>query len=133
MFNLAKKLRALIAVGFIVCTGIAIGCSNEKTNSGAQELLNVSYDPTRELYAAYNEKFHEHWTKELGKGEIVLNQSHGGSGKQARAVIEGLEADVVTLALAYDIIEIKNAGLIRGGWQSDRGCQRYRGRARVHA
>lgn len=119
MFNLAKKLRALIAIGFIACTGIAVGCSNEKTNSGAQELLNVSYDPTRELYAAYNEKFHEHWTKELGKGEIVLNQSHGGSGKQARAVIEGLEADVVTLALAYDIIEIKNAGLIRGGWQSE--------------
>lgn len=111
MFNLAKKLRALIAVGFIACTGIAIGCSNEKTNSGAQELLNVSYDPTRELYAAYNEKFHEHWTKELGKGEIVLNQSHGGSGKQARAVIEGLEADVVTLALAYDIIEIKKRRL----------------------
>ena len=73
MFNLAKKLRALIAVGFIACTGITFGCSSEKTNSGAQELLNVSYDPTRELYAAYNEKFHEHWTKELGKGEIVLN------------------------------------------------------------
>lgn len=120
MLNLSKKIRALIAAVFIFSTGIMSGCgSDSASNSDATEFLNVSYDPTRELYAAYNEKFHEHWTKELGNGEVTLNQSHGGSGKQARAVIEGLEADVVTLALAYDVIEIKNAGLIQGGWQNE--------------
>ena len=120
MFKLSKKISALIVAGFVFSAGIMIGCGNDSaSNSGATEFLNVSYDPTRELYAAYNEKFHEHWTKELGNGEVTLNQSHGGSGKQARAVIEGLEADVVTLALAYDVIEIKNAGLIQGGWQNE--------------
>ena len=119
MFDLVKKSRTLIAIGLIACTGIAIGCSKEKTNLVVQELLNVSYDPTREFYATYNEKFREHWTKDLGNGDVTLTQSHGGSGKQARAVIEGIEADVVTLALAYDIIEIKNAGLIQGGWQNE--------------
>ena len=101
----------------IICAAILLsGCGTEK-NLPTLELLNVSYDPTRELYADYNEKFHEHWTRELGKGEIILTQSHGGSGKQARAVIDGLKADVVTLALAYDVTAIKNAGLIRGGWR----------------
>ena len=120
MFRFSKKIRALIAAGFIFSAGIMNGCgSDSASDTGATEFLNVSYDPTRELYVAYNEKFHEHWTKELGNGEVTLNQSHGGSGKQARAVIEGLEADVVTLALAYDVIEIKNAGLIQGGWQNE--------------
>src|SRR5512139_4279673 len=68
-------------------------------------LLNVSYDPTREFYKAYNEAFAEYWAKEGGE-EVTIDQSHGRSGKQARAVIDGLEADVVTLALAYDIDEI---------------------------
>ena len=77
----------------------------------------MSYDPTRELYAEYNEKFKVHWEKELGKGEVILEHSHAGSGKQARSVIDGVEADVVTLALAYDVTQIKNAGLIRGGWR----------------
>lgn len=66
------------------------------------ELLNVSYDPTRELYSDYNTLFVKHWKEKTGE-EIVIKQSHGGSGKQARAVIDGLQADVVTLALAYDI------------------------------
>src|SRR5882724_11544076 len=65
-------------------------------------LLNVSYDPTRELYAAVNKAFAEDWKKKTGD-DVVINQSHGGSGKQARAVIDGLDADIVTLALAYDI------------------------------
>ena len=95
---------------------LAIGCGNE-TTSAPQELLNVSYDATREFYADYNEKFKAHWEKENGNGKITLTQSHGGSEKQARAVIEGLEADVVTLALSYDVTQIKNAGLIRGGWR----------------
>src|SRR5882724_5003883 len=65
-------------------------------------LLNVSYDPTRELYTAVNKAFAEDWKKKTGD-DVVINQSHGGSGKQARAVIDGLDADIVTLALAYDI------------------------------
>ena len=100
----------------IFATILLSGCGIEK-NLGTQKFLNVSYDPTRELYAAYNEKFKTHWENELGNGKINLTQSHGGSGKQARAVIDGLEADVVTLALSYDVTQIKNAGLIRGGWR----------------
>ena len=65
-------------------------------------LLNVSYDPTRELYQEYNAAFAKHWQEKTGD-TVTVQQSHGGSGKQARAVIDGLEADVVTLALAYDI------------------------------
>ena len=65
-------------------------------------LLNVSYDPTREFYRDFNAAFVEHWKKETGE-TITIEQSHGGSGKQARAVIDGLQADVVTLALAADI------------------------------
>src|SRR5579872_6527399 len=68
-------------------------------------LLNVSYDPTRELYQAVNKAFADQWKQKTGD-TLTINQSHGGSGKQARAVIDGLEADVVTLGLAYDIDEI---------------------------
>ena len=68
----------------------------------AQTILNVSYDPTRELYQEFNAAFAKHW-KATGGKEVTVRQSHGGSGKQARAVIDGLEADVVTLALAYDV------------------------------
>ncbi|WP_309121050.1 sulfate ABC transporter substrate-binding protein [Paenibacillus sp.] len=80
------------------------------------ELLNVSYDPTRELYETFNAAFAKHWEAETGQ-KVTINQSHGGSGKQGRSVIDGLEADVVTLALAYDIDEIQGAGLIAEGWQ----------------
>jgi len=81
------------------------------------ELLNVSYDPTRELYAEFNKAFAKHYKETIGK-KVGLDQSHGGSGKQARAVIDGLEADVVTLALAGDIDVIgRQAGLIAPDWQ----------------
>jgi len=81
------------------------------------ELLNVSYDPTRELYAKINPAFAAEWKKKT-RDDVTINQSHGGSGKQARSVIDGLEADVVTLALAYDIDEIAERGkLIKTGWQ----------------
>ncbi|CAN5335957.1 sulfate ABC transporter substrate-binding protein [soil metagenome] len=80
------------------------------------ELLNVSYDPTRELYQAYNVAFAKHWKDTTGE-DITIQQSHGGSGKQARSVIDGLEADVVTLALAYDINAIAAKGLIAKDWQ----------------
>ena len=87
---------------------------------GAEEsvlILNVSYDPTRELYQEFNEAFVQHWRAETGQ-TVVIRQSHGGAGKQARAVIDGLEADVVTLALAYDIDMMhKEADLIPADWQ----------------
>src|SRR6266705_71939 len=79
-------------------------------------LLNVSYDPTRELYQDYNAAFAKQWQAKTGE-KVAIRQSHGGSAKQARGVIDGLEADVVTLALAYDIDEIQGAGLITGDWQ----------------
>jgi sulfate/thiosulfate-binding protein len=83
----------------------------------AAELLNVSYDPTRELYQEFNAAFAAKWKTDTGE-DITIQQSHGGSGKQARAVIDGLEADVVTLALAYDITAIADKGLIAKNWQS---------------
>jgi len=81
-------------------------------------LLNVSYDPTRKLYQAYNAAFAKAWQAKTGE-KVSIRQSHGGSGRQARSVIDGLEADVVTLALAYDIDEIAaKAKLLPGNWQS---------------
>jgi len=81
-------------------------------------ILNVSYDPTRELYQEVNAAFAEHWREETG-GDVVIQMSHGGSGKQARAVIDGLEAHVVTLALAYDIDAIaERTGWLPKDWQS---------------
>src|SRR5437868_11635992 len=79
-------------------------------------LLNVSYDPTRELYAEFNKAFANAYQKETGKS-VEIKQSHGGSGSQARAVIDGLQADVVTLALAYDVDAIAGKGLIPADWQ----------------
>src|SRR6187401_2674283 len=79
-------------------------------------LLNVSYDPTRELYRAFNEAFAKFWAAKSGGQKVTFRQSHAGSGGQARSVIDGLEADVVTLALAYDVEAISKAGLITPGW-----------------
>src|SRR4051794_2258778 len=81
------------------------------------ELLNVSYDPTRELYQEINSSFAKSWAART-KQQVQIKQSHGGSGKQARAVIDGLPADVVTLALGYDVDEIAQRGLINRGWQA---------------
>lgn len=79
-------------------------------------LLNVSYDPTRELYQDYNAAFAKYWKAKTGEN-VTIKQSHGGSGKQARSVIDGLDADVVTLALAYDIDSIATRGLLEPNWQ----------------
>jgi sulfate transport system substrate-binding protein len=88
-----------------------------RADSNRVELLNVSYDPTRELYDEYNKYFSGYWKDKTGQ-RLKVKQSHGGSGKQARSVIDGLEADVVTLALAYDIDAIaKNADLLPTNWQ----------------
>jgi sulfate transport system substrate-binding protein len=86
------------------------------TTQGQTTLLNVSYDPTRELYHEYNAEFAKYWKNKTGQ-DVKIRQSHGGSGAQARGVIEGLPADVVTLALAYDIDAISQSGLIPAGWQ----------------
>jgi sulfate/thiosulfate transport system substrate-binding protein len=85
-------------------------------SAAAQTLLNASYDPTRELYQDFNAAFVKYWKGKTGQ-TIAIRQSHGGSGGQARAVIDGLEADVVTLALAYDIDAIAQSGLTSAGWQ----------------
>ena len=94
--------------------GISVAFSGLTAHADTN-LLNVSYDPTRELYKDFNAVFANHWKKETG--EVVnVKASHGGSGKQARAVIDGLEADVVTLALAYDVDAIAQKGLIAPNW-----------------
>ena len=110
--QLKKYTKTLVAAALIVATGSAYAAGKEVT------LLNVSYDPTRELYEEVNAKFAEAWKTKSGD-TVTINQSHGGSGKQARAVIDGLEADVVTLALAYDIDAIVDkAGLLPKEWLS---------------
>ena len=88
------------------------------TAQAGRELLNVSYDPTRKLYEQYNELFRAYWKKKTGE-DVKINQSHGGSGKQARSVIDGVPADVVTLALAGDINNIVNrAKSVPKDWQT---------------
>jgi sulfate/thiosulfate transport system substrate-binding protein len=85
--------------------------------AAAVKLLNVSYDPTRELYQDVNAAFAKQWKAKTGQ-DVTVQQSHGGSGKQARSVIDGLEADVVTLALAYDVDAVANSGLTAKNWQA---------------
>ena len=105
-----RILKATLAAALI---GASLGAAAQSAIS----LLNVSYDPTRELYAEYNVAFAKHWKTKTGQ-DVTIKQSHGGSGKQARAVIDGLEADVVTLALAGDIDAVhKNGGWIPAEWQ----------------
>src|ERR1700722_5741872 len=92
--------------------------------AAATTLLNVSYDPTRELYRDVNAAFIQAWQAKTGE-RITINQSHGGSGAQARAVLDGLQADVVTLALAADIDALAQRGLIGADWQKrlpDNAC-----------
>ncbi|WP_101674688.1 sulfate ABC transporter substrate-binding protein [Alloalcanivorax mobilis] len=102
-----KTLIAATALGLVVSTPAL----------AAREILNVSYDPTRELYEQFNKEFVKHWKAETGE-PLTVRQSHGGAGKQTRAVIDGLEADVVTLALAYDIDAIsEKTGKLPKDWQ----------------
>jgi sulfate/thiosulfate-binding protein len=97
---------------------ILMGAAMGSAHAAAVKLLNVSYDPTRELYEDYNKAFAAYWLGKSGD-TVTVNQSHGGSGKQARSVIDGLEADVVTLALAYDIDALSTqASLVPANWQS---------------
>ena len=87
-----------------------------QANAVEVRLLNVSYDPTRELFQEYNSAFAKEWKAKTGD-DVVVSQSHGGSGKQARAVVDGLEADVVSLALAYDVDAVAKAGLTASDWE----------------
>ena len=117
---------AVLAVALVALAGCGgSGSASKSSNSAAGEasggtvkMTNVSYDPTRELYAAYNELFADHYKAEKGI-DVEVTQSHGGSGAQARSVTEGAAADVVTLALAHDITLIENAGMIEPGWEEE--------------
>src|SRR5688572_10040329 len=118
--NLVWALLLLVLAGCNKKAEATVGAAPGPSQkpAGSITLLNVSYDPTRELYADYNAFFAKHWQKKTGQS-VKINQSHGGSGKQARAVIDGLEADVVTLALAYDVAQLGAKGkLIPDSWQS---------------
>ena len=109
MKSIYKKLGLAISVLFLIVPIIS--------KAADISLLNVSYDPTRELYQVYNEAFAKYWKAKTGDN-VKVQQSHGGGGKQARAVIDGLEADVVTLALSYDIDQLSEKGrLIPADWQ----------------
>lgn len=127
---MSRWWRQTILVGLVVVLSLSLAaCSANTKNESASaegsssggggkdiELLNVSYDPTRELYEKYNAAFAAYWEKEKGQ-KVKIKQSHGGSGKQSRAVIDGLAADIVTLALGYDVDAIQKSGLIKEGWQ----------------
>jgi ABC-type sulfate transport system substrate-binding protein len=107
----------LFRVGvWIFCFSLWFAAASLPAMSAELRLLNVSYDPTRELYSAIDDLFAERYKSPAGVS-VTFEQSHGGSSKQARSVIDGLKADVVTLALAWDIIAIERAGLIKPGWQ----------------
>jgi sulfate transport system substrate-binding protein len=104
------------AIAFLTMIAMTVSMSVSAATAQDVKLLNVSYDPTRELYEQINQSFADYYKSQTGK-TVDVEQSHGGSGKQARAVIDGLQADVVTLALAWDITAIQRAGLINPGWQ----------------
>jgi len=110
------KISLFLLVLTVLFSFAITSCSNNDTSK--KVLLNVSYDPTREMYQEYNKVFQEYWGEKTGE-TIEIRQSHGGAGKQARSVIDGLDADVVTLALAYDIGQIaQRTGKFSIEWQS---------------
>lgn len=121
-----KKVNIIKSAAIVLATAIGAlsltGCgssSNSAEKDNTITITNVSYDPTRELYEAYNKVFAKHWASEHDGQKVEVTQSHGGSGKQALEVANGLEADVVTLALEYDVNAIRDAGLIDDGWTKE--------------
>jgi sulfate/thiosulfate transport system substrate-binding protein len=113
-----RRWRRRDALALIGGTSLAVGALRSHRTRADTTLLNVSYDPTRELYKDFNTAFAGHWQQQGGEG-VTIQMSHGGSGKQARAVIDGLEAHVVSLALAYDIDAIaERTGWLPKAWQS---------------
>lgn len=113
--RLRRPSKSLVAVLALLSVVAASGCGRKKSSTEAG-LLNVSYDPTREVYQDFNAAFAKDWESKHEK-KLTLRQSHGGSAKQARSIIDGLDADVVTLALAFDIDAISKAGLVAKDWQ----------------
>lgn len=111
-------MKKIILTSLLSVVGISAVLGSVNSYAAEKTLLNVSYDPTREFYQEYNTSFGEFWKKRTNQS-VDFKQSHGGSGKQARSVVDGLQADVVTLALANDIDEIVAAGLIEKGWQKE--------------
>jgi sulfate/thiosulfate transport system substrate-binding protein len=115
------KINRITALAALSATALGLtlsGCKSEGNTGGRATLLNVSYDPTRELYGEFNELFKKHWEAKTGQ-KLEIQQSHGGAGKQARSIIDGLQGDVATLALAYDIDAIaEETGIIPPDWQS---------------
>lgn len=119
--KLVKKILAsVLALSVIGVSALTFaGCQKADTSNDSKvKITNVSYDPTRELYESYNKAFAKHWKEKTGQ-EVEVTQSHGGSGKQALEGANGLEADVVTLALEYDVNAVRDAGLIEDGWVSE--------------
>lgn len=128
--KLFRKRAIAFTAAAILGLSALTGCGNQTGGDGASnsgsgssssdaiEITNVSYDPTRELYEAYNKIFIEHWKEETDQ-DVTVTQSHGGSGKQALEVANGLEADVVTLALEGDVQVVADAGLIEPGYTSE--------------
>ncbi len=109
--------KVLVVTGLLVAGLLLLSSIPGGAQGGEVTLLNVSYDPTRELYQDFNQAFAKYWKAKTGQ-TVNVEQSHGGSSKQARGVIDGLQADVVTLALAYDIDAIsQNSGLLPADWQ----------------
>jgi sulfate/thiosulfate-binding protein len=129
MISSAKWIRRVAVIALVWGLLVAGGCGpstapapragpGRAAPTGPTEILNVSYDPTRELYQEYNPLFARYWRERYGQ-EVSVRMSHGGAGKQARSVIDGLEADVITLALAYDIDAIhRQSGLLPDDWQT---------------
>lgn len=127
---LLSVLSAILLVGLTACGGTGAASDGDKSGGSTAtgspdakpaakppiELLNVSYDPTRELYEEYNKAFAKYWEGKANQ-KVTIKQSHGGSGSQGRSVIDGIQADVVTLALAYDIDAVQEKGLINADWQ----------------
>lgn len=108
--------RALLQGGF--AAGISATLGIQAAQAASFSLLNVSYDPTRELYAEINKVFSAYWSKQHPEDRVLVRSSHGGSGAQARSVLEGAPADIVTLALAYDIDALAQRGLLATNWQT---------------
>lgn len=116
----AFLVALFVGAGLSGCTSgegdLPEGAEDPAASTEPIEMLNVSYDPTRELYDDFNTVFAQHWKDSTGQ-DVTIQMSHGGSGSQARSVLDGLEADVVSLALAYDIAQMEAPGLIPAGWQ----------------
>ena len=112
------RLKKVVATALALVMAAGVTACGSGGGSAELSITNVSYDPTRELYEEYNKAFEKYYKEKTGK-DVEVIQSHGGSGKQARSVVEGADADVVTLALEHDITLIEDAGMIKPGWMNE--------------